>query len=248
MRARIQKTMVLILGLALLLSYGFFSFIVYYQNLSLLKSEVKQEARYIRTAVDIVGSDYLERLDNVEVNTRVTRIDADGTVLYDSGGDERLLENHKGREEVKQALASGEGEITRMSDTRDREMYYYATMLDDGTVLRVSKNMESLAGTAFRMLPVMFLIAAVMILLTVILASWQTRRLIKPINELDIEHPLDNMVYEELTPLLTAMDQSNREKEEVSNMRKEFSANVSHELKTPLTSISGYAEIMKNGP
>ena len=247
MRARIQKTMVLILGLALLLSYGFFSFIVYYQNLSLLKSEVKQEARYIRTAVDIVGSDYLERLDNVEVNTRVTRIDADGTVLYDSGGDERLLENHKGREEVKQALASGEDEITRMSDTRDREMYYYATMLDDGTVLRVSKNMESLAGTAFRMLPVMFLIAAVMILLTVILASWQTRRLIKPINELDIEHPLDNMVYEELTPLLTAMDQSNREKEEVSNMRKEFSANVSHELKTPLTSISGYAEIMKNG-
>ena len=239
--------MVLILGLALLLSYGFFSFIVYYQNLSLLKSEVKQEARYIRTAVDIVGSDYLERLDNVEVNTRVTQIDADGTVLYDSGGDERLLENHKGREEVKQALASGEGEITRMSDTRDREMYYYATMLDDGTVLRVSKNMESLAGTAFRMLPVMFLIAAVMILLTVILASWQTRRLIKPINELDIEHPLDNMVYEELTPLLTAMDQSNREKEEVSNMRKEFSANVSHELKTPLTSISGYAEIMKNG-
>ena len=247
MRARIQKTMVLILGLALLLSYGFFSFIVYYQNLSLLKSEVKQEARYIRTAVDIVGSDYLERLDNVEGNTRVTRIGADGTVLYDSGGDERLLENHKGREEVKQALASGEGEITRMSDTRDREMYYYATMLDDGTVLRVSKNMESLAGTAFRMLPVMFLIAAVMILLTVILASWQTRRLIKPINELDIEHPLDNMVYEELTPLLTAMDQSNREKEEVSNMRKEFSANVSHELKTPLTSISGYAEIMKNG-
>lgn len=247
MRARIQKTMVLILGLALLLSYGFFSFIVYYQNLSLLKSEVKQEARYIRTAVDIVGSDYLERLDNVEVNTRVTRIGADGTVLYDSGGDERLLENHKGREEVKQALASGEGEITRMSDTRDQEMYYYATMLDDGTVLRVSKNMESLAGTAFRMLPVMFLIAAVMILLTVILASWQTRRLIKPINELDIEHPLDNMVYEELTPLLTAMDQSNREKEEVSNMRKEFSANVSHELKTPLTSISGYAEIMKNG-
>ena len=208
---------------------------------------MKQEARYIRTAVDIVGSDYLERLDNVEVNTRVTRIGADGTVLYDSGGDERLLENHKGREEVKQALASGEGEITRMSDTRDREMYYYATMLDDGTVLRVSKNMESLAGTAFRMLPVMFLIAAVMILLTVILASWQTRRLIKPINELDIEHPLDNMVYEELTPLLTAMDQSNREKEEVSNMRKEFSANVSHELKTPLTSISGYAEIMKNG-
>ena len=97
------------------------------------------------------------------------------------------------------------------------------------------------------MLPVIFLLAGVMIFFTILLASWQTRRLIKPINELDIEHPLDNMIYDELTPLLTAMDRSNREKEEVSNMRKEFSANVSHELKTPLTSISGYAEIMKNG-
>lgn len=247
MRVRIQKTMVLILGLALLLSYGLFSFIVYYQNLNLLKSEVKQEARYIQTAVNIVGPDYLERLDNVEVNTRVTRIGADGTVLYDSGRDEKSLENHKDREEIKQALASGEGEITRMSDTRDREMYYYATLLEDGSVLRVSKNMESLAGTSFRMLPVIFLLAGVMIFFTILLASWQTRRLIKPINELDIEHPLDNMIYDELTPLLTAMDRSNREKEEVSNMRKEFSANVSHELKTPLTSISGYAEIMKNG-
>ena len=101
MRVRIQKTMVLILGLALLLSYGLFSFIVYYQNLNLLKSEVKQEARYIQTAVNIVGPDYLERLDNVEVNTRVTRIGADGTVLYDSGRDEKSLENHKDREEKK---------------------------------------------------------------------------------------------------------------------------------------------------
>ena len=81
----------------------------------------------------------------------------------------------------------------------------------------------------------------------VLLARWQTRRLIKPINELDLEHPLENDVYPELEPLLIAMDQQNKEKEAVSNMRKEFSANVSHELKTPLTSISGYAEIMKNG-
>ncbi len=140
MRVRIQKTMVLILGLALLLLLWTFSFYCILQNLNLLKSEVKQEARYIQTAVNIVGPDYLERLDNVEVNTRVTRIGADGTVLYDSGRDEKSLENHKDREEIKQALASGEGEITRMSDTRDREMYYYATLLEDGSVLRVSKE------------------------------------------------------------------------------------------------------------
>ena len=79
------------------------------------------------------------------------------------------------------------------------------------------------------------------------LAKWQTKKLIKPINELNLETPLENTIYEELTPLLVAMDKQNKEKEAVSNMRKEFSANVSHELKTPLTSISGYAEIMKNG-
>ena len=80
-----------------------------------------------------------------------------------------------------------------------------------------------------------------------ILGRWQTARLIRPINELDIEHPLDNEIYEELDPLLEAIDKQNKEKDAVANMRKEFSANVSHELKTPLTSISGYAEIMKNG-
>ena len=80
-----------------------------------------------------------------------------------------------------------------------------------------------------------------------ILGRWQTERLIRPINELDIEHPLEHVVYEELRPLLTAMDKRNKEKAAVEDMRKEFSANVSHELKTPLTSISGYAEIMKSG-
>ena len=80
-----------------------------------------------------------------------------------------------------------------------------------------------------------------------ILVKWQVTRLIRPINRLDLENPLENDVYEELTPLLQSIDKQNKEKDAVANMRKEFSANVSHELKTPLTSISGYAEIMKSG-
>lgn len=93
----------------------------------------------------------------------------------------------------------------------------------------------------------MGMIAAVMLLFAFVLARWQVLRLIRPINELDLEHPLENEMYEELTPLLQSIDEQNREKDAVANMRKEFSANVSHELKTPLTSISGYAEIMKDG-
>lgn len=102
-------------------------------------------------------------------------------------------------------------------------------------------------STAVSLMPVMGILAVLTILFAFALARWQTNRLIKPINELDLERPLDSDIYEELSPLLEAMDRQNREKEAVANMRKEFSANVSHELKTPLTSISGYAEIMKNG-
>ena len=134
-----------------------------------------------------------------------------------------------------------------MSDTVGQELYYYALLLDDGTVLRASKSMDGLIGTALNNLPVMAGLAVIMMILAYFMAKWQTNRLVKPIYELDLEHPLENKTYDELTPFLEAMDKQNREKEAVSNMRKEFSANVSHELKTPLTSISGYAEIMKNG-
>lgn len=247
MRARIQKSMVFVLGLTLLISYLVLTLAVYSQNLNLLKTEVRQEARYIKTAVNISGPSYLEQLDEVDVRTRVTRINKDGTVLYDSRRDSTTLDNHRERKEVRNALSGGSGEDIRVSGTVGERMYYYALILNDGTVLRVSKLMNGLVSTAMNMLPVMCILAAAMLILVWLMAKWQTARLIKPINELDLEHPLDNGVYEELTPLLEAMEKQNKEKEAVSNMRREFSANVSHELKTPLTSISGYAEIMKNG-
>ena len=247
MRARIQKSMILILTVTLLISYGLVSLIVYRQSLNILKSDVRQEARYIQKAIEISGTQYLEQLDEVDVDTRVTRIGTDGNVLYDSRRDESTLDNHKDRVEVRAALKNGTGEDVRMSDTVRKELYYYAVLLDDGTVLRVARNVDSLVSTALQMFPVMVGIALLMLVLVYLLARWQTAKLIQPINELDIEHPLDNAIYEELTPLLSAIDKQNKEKDAVANMRKEFSANVSHELKTPLTSISGYAEIMKNG-
>lgn len=247
MRKRIQRSMMLILAVTLVLFYAIISVILYNRNLDLLKSEVKQEAEYICTAVNISGPSYLEQMSQVDERTRVTQVDDEGNVLYDSSSEEDDMENHGTREEIEEALSSGTGEAVRMSDTLGRELYYYAVLLDDGSVLRVAKSMDTLALTALNVLPVMGILAVVTMALALLLAKWQTKRLIKPINELDLEHPLENTLYEELNPLLVAMDKQNKEKEAVSNMRKEFSANVSHELKTPLTSISGYAEIMKNG-
>ena len=247
MRLKIQKSMMVILAVTIVLFYVILSVILYNQNMSILRAEVKQEAKYICTAVNISGTEYLEQMDNIDESTRVTRIDESGNVLYDSRRDADTLDNHSGREEVREALKSGEGEDVRRSVTVEKDLYYYALLLEDGSVLRVSREVDSLASTALTMLPVIGGLAVLMIIFAMLLAKWQTARLIKPINELDLEQPLDNDVYTELSPLLTAMDRQNREKEAVSNMRKEFSANVSHELKTPLTSISGYAEIMKNG-
>ena len=247
MRKKIQRSMVMVLAVTLLLSYIILTLITYNRNLDTLEAEVRQEAKYIQAAINISGAEYLEEMDGVDWTTRVTQIDENGDVLYDTRRDSSTLENHSGRKEVREALAEGEGEDVRMSDTVGQELYYYALLLDDGTVLRASKSMDGLVRTALGNLPVMAGLAAIMLILAYFMAKWQTRRLVKPIYDLDLEQPLENETYEELTPFLEAMDRQNKEKEAVSNMRKEFSANVSHELKTPLTSISGYAEIMKNG-
>lgn len=247
MRARIQRTLVFILSITLLVSYILFSVIVYQQNLNILKSDVRQEAYYICTALDAAGAQYLEQLDSAGEQTRITYIDKDGNVLYDSQGGEESLENHKERTEIRKALEYGSGEDIRMSDTVGVELYYYAIRTQNGNVLRVAKTRDSLAGTALQILPLVAFLGILMIVLAYAISRHQTNRLIRPINELDIAHPLDNDVYEELYPLLVEIDRHNKEKEEAATMRKEFSANVSHELKTPLTSISGYAEIMKNG-
>lgn len=246
-KKKIQQSMTVILTVTLVLAYAILSVILYNRNMNLLQTEVKQEAEYIREAINLSDSDYMKQMDNVVESTRVTQIKADGTVLYDSRRDADILKNHGNRKEVREALSKGEGADVRKSETIGKDMYYYALLLDDGTVLRVSKSIDNLASTAVSLMPVMGILAVLTILLAFALARWQTNRLIKPINELNLERPLDNDVYEELSPLLEAMDRQNREKEAVANMRKEFSANVSHELKTPLTSISGYAEIMKNG-
>lgn len=247
LKKKIQNSMILVVLTSLILTYGTMIFVVYYQTMEILKNEIQQEADYIEAAVCISGVSYLEDMDAVRENTRVTLIDASGEVLYDSGKQEEHLENHLDRPEIQEALKSGSGQDVRRSETLDQDMFYYAVRLDNGTVLRVSKNMETVFSTAMSILPMMGVVACYMVIFALLLAKWQTAKLIYPINHLNLAEPLENDMYEELTPLLQSIDKQNREKDAVANMRKEFSANVSHELKTPLTSISGYAEIMKDG-
>ena len=193
MRNRIQKSMIFVVTMSLLISYILVTLVIYRQALDIRRSELVQEAGYIRAAIEISGEEYFGTMDKVSKRTRVTWIDKDGKVLYDTGNDQETLANHKSRKEFKEALANGSGQDIRMSDRH------------------------------------------------------QVKRLIAPINNLDLEEPLENDVYEELHPLLERIDRQNKEKAAIEQMRREFSANVSHELKTPLTSISGYAEIMMNG-
>lgn len=247
MRQRIQRSMIFVVTTTLVFSYCLLIFIIYQHSVEIVTEEVRQETSYICEAIKISGTGYVEQMDAVQRETRVTWIAQDGSVLYDSVQDQHSLENHSGRAEVKEAVKNGIGEDIRWSDTVGEKMYYYAQRLSDGTVLRASKMLDSAWQLALEILPVMILIAAIMIGVAWILSKWQVSRLIHPINQLDLEHPLEQEFYPELHTLLERIENSNREKEAVANMRKEFSANVSHELKTPLTSISGYAEIMKNG-
>ena len=247
MRNRIQKSMLVVICVTLLSACAIWMTMFYFKTLDDMKEELKQETIYIQTAMEGYGGSYLEEMDSAQVHTRITLIDGAGEVIYDSREDEYTLQNHAEREEVKSALQTGKGEALRSSETVRKLTYYYAVLLKDGTVLRTSKTLDNLLPAIFSAVPFMAAVALLMIVLAYFLAKWQTKRLIQPINELDLENPMENQVYEELTPLLMKMENQRQAKDQIAKMRKEFSANVSHELKTPLTSISGYAEIMKSG-
>ncbi len=213
MRNKIQRNMVFMIVLTLLASYAFIIGIVYNQTYRIMRQDARQEAAYIKEAINLLGSQYLQEMDDVNTDTRVTQIDEEGTVLYDSHGINSKHENHAQRKEIKEALEKGHGQAKRMSETVGQELYYYATLLEDGTVLRVAKSMDGVSSTAVRVLPYMFGIGIALVVIAWRLSKWMASRLVQPINELDLEHPIDNDVYEELTPLLLSMESQKKEKE-----------------------------------
>ncbi|MFQ9555544.1 MAG: sensor histidine kinase [Oscillospiraceae bacterium] len=164
------------------------------------ENQLRDELNLAAAAVEDGGTDYLSRL--TADRCRLTWIAADGSVLYDTRTDAESLENHASRAEVSQALTTGTGESTRYSSTLMEKTMYYAQRLDDGTVLRISISRATVGMIAVGMIQPLLIVLIVALILSGLLARRLSRRIVDPLNSLDLEHPLDNDAYEELSPLL----------------------------------------------
>ena len=254
MKQRILNHVGIMVVLSVILTFFAASAVMYGKYNHYMKQDVRNEVQYIRYAVENTGEEYLNKTTGDLTTSRITLARPDGTILYDSEKDASDLENHKDRPEIIQALEKGTGEVVRFSQTLSKQTFYYAVKLNDGNILRVAKTTDSVLSTMMSSFTLLGLLLIAILALAFFVVEKQTRRLIAPINELDLEHPLENVAYEELRPLLDRVDEQNvqiakqvEELKQAELVRKEFSANVSHELKTPLMSISGYAEIMRDG-
>lgn len=362
MRKKIFKNMCLLALVTILLSSLLVTVVYYVSSDSRMKTEVREEARFLRGAVELSGEEYLETVESTP--NRITLVDTDGTVLFDNQADSSTMENHANRQEIQQASVSGAGEVTRMSDTLSEQTFYYAVKLQNGQILRIAAQTDTVFAAVLDVLPWIIGVAVLVAVITVIFSNFLTKKIVAPINQLDLDHPADNEIYDELSPLLGKINRQNEviaqqmrslkekqeeftsitenmsegflvldsntdilsyntsalrllgadaapaeshesalalnrsagfrsavdaalsgtrseqlvrqggrccqvmanpvlrdgevegavvvilditEREERENLRREFTANVSHELKTPLTSISGFAEIIQNG-
>lgn len=179
---------------------------------------------------------------------RISLIAQDGSVLYDNDANAGELGNHGDRPEVSQALRLGKGQAVRRSDTMDESAFYYAVRQEDGTVLRVARETSSIWRMFKDALPIVCVMALVVFGMCYVLATRATRMLMKPIDYLGshLDECGEAETYEELVPFVQTIKKQHEDIVKNAQMRQEFTANVSHELKTPLTSISGYAELIEH--
>lgn len=209
MRKRIFGSMVLNAVVVLLASAVLIMGVLYSYFGSRLEAELATETGYIGEGVLMGGIDYLESLDT-DVS-RITWVAADGTVLYDSEESAARMENHAGREEIRQALLTGRGSASRFSDTLSQRQLYYAERLSDGTVLRVSNLQYTIWVLVLQVLQPVALVMLGALLLALFLAGRLSRQIIRPINALDLQHPEEVKGYEELSPLLSRIRSQNRQ-------------------------------------
>ena len=229
----------------LLLCAALFFGVQYRQTEEETYAALGQEALYAEQGLMLSGESYLKSLDDVN---RITWIAADGAVLYDS---EFALPvaNQSGFDEVRAAFETGEGHGSRKSESSGKPTMYYARLCEDGTVLRLSRPLSVVHYALKAVSPVLWVLVLVL-LISGALSFRAAKQIVRPINAINLETP-DTDTYPELAPLVEKIREQKltieSETAQREQMRREFSANVSHELKTPLTSISGFAELMAEG-
>lgn len=200
MTKKIFQSILLVAGCVLLASLLIIMGFLYDYFGGVEENQLRDELSLAAAAVEDGGTDYLSQL--TADRYRLTWIAADGSVLYDTKTDAESLENHASRAEVSQALATGTGESTRYSSTLMEKTMYYAQRLEDGTVLRISISRATVGMIAVGMIQPLLIVLIVALILSGLLARRLSRRIVDPLNSLNLEHPLDNDAYEELSPLL----------------------------------------------
>ena len=200
MTSKIFRSTVLVAVIVLLCSLGVVMGVLYSHFTQVQVEQLKNELSLAVTGTEQYGNAFLE---NVEADRfRVTWIDTDGTVLFDTQVDQTAMENHADREEIREALETGAGSAVRTSSTLTQQTYYEARQLADGTVLRISTSQASAWSLMMGMLWPVALIAVLATALSAFLARRMARNIVEPLNNLDLEQPLKNDVYEEISPLL----------------------------------------------
>ena len=210
-----------------------------------MRKELSKEAAYLAYGVEQQGVDYLKNIK--DKSARITYIDQDGTVLFDNEADVSEMKNHSDRTEFQKAEKYGAGESSRYSDTLSEKTIYYALRLKDGTVLRVSGTQDSVLALVENLIFPLCGLLCLMLILSGIMASAISKRIVKPINELDLESPEENRIYEELSPLLSKIHRQNREIQnqlELAKQQQEEFALITENMQEELIVIDKYTMIL----
>ena len=247
MTKKIFQSIIIVAATVLLASLTIILGVFYEYFGNIQKGQLTDELNLASVSVIKDGVDYLEQLQSDHY--RLTWIDTDGTVLYDNDADVGTMDNHMSRPEVKNAFKRGDGSAVRQSATMGTNTFYYAIKLNDGSVLRVAREASNIWTVGGKIFPIIAATILVMMILCIILAHFMTKNLVKPIEQMavDINDFSITPAYKELAPFAATIRAQHADILKSARMRQDFTANVSHELKTPLTAISGYAELMENG-
>lgn len=224
--------------------------------MSSTSAELANEVRIVAASLNSSPS-YLSTLKRLHLDgTRITLVGSDGDVLYDSDIDEATMEDHGNRPEIEQALKTGRGSADRSSSTLGEVMLYEAMRLADGSVIRLAQGEAGYLAVLWSLAGPVALLTTTGVLVSIVVARRESHRIIEPLLEVDLDHPRRNAqnAYAEMEPMLERIESQRQElKRQVrvladnDRMRREFTANITHELKTPLTTVSGYAELIANG-